>query len=170
MFEFVHHHLHGVGRRKEDGGGVHDLLHRVEAVEFASEDDFANATESDNAYEHVLLIHYGKHVGALVGDDAHELTEVHVGRKGGGVFNNHLVERHEREHGTVLVVREELTTARKTHGVDAMWFEGMNHQVRASRHNHEGEEEVVATRELGNEEDPRERRVEHTCHDSRHTQ
>ena len=43
MFEFVHHHLHGVGRRKEDGGGVHDLLHRVEAVEFASEDDFAGS-------------------------------------------------------------------------------------------------------------------------------
>ena len=127
-------HRHGEGDALAvfDGGefvlqGVHDLLHRVEAVEFASEDDFADATESDNAHEHVLLIDHGKHVGALVGDDAHELTEVHVGRKGGGVFDNHFVERHEREHGTVLVVREKLPTARETHGIDAMRFEGMNH-------------------------------------------
>ena len=68
------------------------------------------------------------------------------------------------------MVREQFALAGQTHGVNAVRLEGVNSEVGRCRHNHERQEELVATCELGNEEDTGEGSMEHAAHEARHAQ
>ena len=80
------------------------------------------------------------------------------------------VHLHQRKDGVVGVMREQLTPLCQTHGIDAVRLEGLDGEVGPHGHDHQGQEQGISSRELGNEEDAGERRVHDTTHQSAHAQ
>ena len=80
------------------------------------------------------------------------------------------LQRHQREHRPIGMVRDEFTLACQSHTIDAMGFEDDDGEIGEDAYHHQGDEQLIATGELSNEEDTRERRMHHTSHHRCHTQ
>lgn len=68
------------------------------------------------------------------------------------------------------MVGEEFAGTGKAHGIDAVGLEGVDGDVAGEADNHEGEEELVAAGELGDEEYAGEGGVEYARHDAGHAE
>ena len=68
------------------------------------------------------------------------------------------------------MVRQQLAFLRQSHRVDAMRLERQYRNIRTNRDNHQGQEQIIASRQLGDQEDARQRGVHHARHHARHTQ
>lgn len=82
---------------------------------------------------------------------------------------DYAVHLQQGEHRLVLVVGEQLALLGQTHGVDAVRFEYADGGIGHGRGNHQRQEQVVATGQLGSKEDGHERRVHDGRHDPGHT-
>ena len=81
---------------------------------------------------------------------------------------HHTLDIHQGQHRLVLVVRQQLTLLRQSHGVDAMRFEYHYRQIGTHRNHHQRKEQVITTRQFGDEEDTCQRCVHHSRHQTRH--
>ena len=81
-----------------------------------------------------------------------------------------VVSRSKKHAKCILMVRQQLAFLRQTHGVDAMRLEHKDRDIGTDRDDHQGEEQIIPTRQLGNQENPGQRSVHHPGHNARHTQ
>ncbi len=169
-FKLLHHIGHGVAGIEQDRRLQHELAGIIFAIELAAEDDFAEGIDVENAEEGAFAVDHRKMDGLALGDYLHNLPELHVRGDERALFFDDRVKTQQRENGTVLVVREQLTGARETHGIDAVRLKGMDGEIGGCRDNHERDEEVITAREFCNEEDACERCVENAAHHARHAQ
>ena len=168
--KLVHHDGHRVVGRERHGGLEHQLLGAVHAVELAAEQDLAYLVEIDDAEQFAPFIDHSK-VERLAGRyGLHHLSQIHIGLEAWPLLVDDGVEGHEGEDGAVLVVRDELALACQTHGVDAVGLEGMDGQIRGHGNNHQRDEQGVAARQFGDEEDARQRGMEYAAHHAGHAQ
>lgn len=58
----------------------------------------------------------------------------------------------------------------QTHRVDAMWFENNNRQIGTDRNDHQRKEQIVSSRQLGNQKYSRQRCMHDTTHHPCHAQ
>ena len=68
------------------------------------------------------------------------------------------------------MVRQQLAFLCQTHGVDAMRLEHKDRDIGTDRDDHQGEEQIIPTRQLGDQENTGQRSVHHPGHNARHTQ
>ena len=85
------------------------------------------------------------------------------------VLLHHILHLHQSEDGLVLMMRQQLSLLCQTHGVDTMRLEHDNGEIGTDRDNHQRQEKVVSSRQLGYEEHACQRSVHDTAHDPRHS-
>ena len=100
----------------------------------------------------------------------HHLPQFHVRVHPLIITVYHGVETHQRQHGMVSMVSHQLALARQSHAINAMRFEDNDGQVCSHRNNHQWHEQVIATGNLGYQEDTSQWGMHHTRHHASHTQ
>ena len=146
----------------------HDVLDRHAFVETGLEHDVAQVVERDDAHEGAIGIAHGIVVVGLGGDDLDQFAQLHFGTDHGIVLHDEVLQIEQGEHGFVLVVSDELALLCQTAGVDGVGLEDADGAVAEAGGDHEGKEEVEATRELGREEHAHQGRMHHAAHHGCH--
>ena len=170
VLELPHDIDHRLARRHPRWCWRHDIAGGETAVEFGAEHDVAHASDVDLTQQVVGGVDDGNEIAAALADDVDETAERHVGTDGRILAFDDAVEVHEREHGVVDVVGEQLAFACQSDGIDAMGLEEADGDDGHDAHDDQGNEELIATGDLGNEEDAGEGGVHDACHDACHAE
>ena len=168
VVEDAHHLLHAVRVVQAGGGQGHQFLHREAVIQFLAEHDVAYVIQWDDTQQVVVRVQHGEDVAPRVRDDAHQIAQVHIGADGGEVMLHHVIHLHQRQDGLILVVRQQLALLGQAHGIDAMRLEDNDGQIGADGNNHQRQEEVVTSRQLGDEKDACQGGVHHAAHHAGH--
>ena len=170
VLELPHDVDHRLARRHPRWRRRHDIAGGEAVVEFGAEHDVAHAGDVDLTQQVVGGVDDGNEIAAALADDVDEAAERHVGIDSGILAFDDAVEVHEREHGVVDVVGEQLAFACQSDGIDAMGLEQADSDDGHDAHDDQGNEELIATGDLGNEEDAGEGGVHDACHDACHAE
>lgn len=126
--------------------------------------------EVDDAYELHLAVDDGEDVVLAGCYLAGYVAEGHVGVEDPVVVLYDAVYADEGEYAAVGMVGEELSALCESHGIDAVGLEDLDGEVCADGNHHEGEEEVVASGKLGDEEYAGEGGVHDAAHEAAHAE
>ena len=169
-FEDLDDVLHLVVSEETRGRFHHQLTDSEALVELGAEHDVTDVIDVQHCHQLALGIEDGKDVVLRGGDLLDDLTQRHLGSEELAVAVDDGVDGHQRQYGPVLVVGEQLATTCQTHGIDAVRLEDVDGEVGTDGDNHQRHEELIASREFGNEEDSRQGRMHDTTHESAHAQ
>ena len=162
--------VHAVLGAEEGLWLCHELRYAELGEQFGTKDEMAYVVEVHDADELHLAVDDGEDVVLAGGYLAGYVAECHVGVEDFVVVLYDAVYVDEGEDAAVGVVGEELSALCEAHGVDAVGFEDLDGEVCADGDHHEGQEEVVASGELGDEEDAGEGGVHDSAHESAHAE
>ena len=139
-------------------------------VELRSEHDVADVVQQDNTEQHTPFIDYREDISSTFGNHFHHIAQCHLRRNDLKLLLDDAVHAEQGQDSLVLVVGQQFALLRQTHGVDAVGLEHQDGDVGADRDDHQRQEEVISTRQLGNQEDTGQGGVHDTGHDTGHTQ
>ena len=163
-----HDALHGVGSGKRGRRQGHELAYREAMVELGTKDDVAHLRQVDLSQEVVVVVGHGQVVVAIATDGEHQFAHLHIGPHGGIVALDDAVHAHQGQDRVVRMVGEQFALAGQSERIDAMAHEDGDREVGTHGHDDERDEEAIATRQFGDEEDARQGGVHDSRHHTRH--
>ena len=130
-------------------------------VEFRTEHHIAHRVKGHHAHKLVGLIHHREDVSSGIFDGDDDFLQVPLRPDREIVGLDERSHAQQSEDSTVLVVGDELTFARQTHGIDTVRLKNIDGHIADGRHNHQWHKQFVTARQLCNEEDTGERCMHH---------
>ena len=87
-----------------------------------------------------------QHRRMAAADLIHDLSQFHIRRHPVVIPLDHRVEVHQRQHGVIGMVRQQLTLLRQPRTVDAVGLKDDNRQVRTDADHHQRQQQTVSAR------------------------
>ena len=168
-FKLTHHAVHllvhiDICRRR-----LHIIIDVLSCVEFCLEHIATNILKRDKALKMVPRIQYREYIALRPRDNLDKLAQGSIYPYCMEVRLDELVGLEKRKHGLVAVVRKQFTLLCQANGIETMRFENFDSQIRHHRHNHQGHEQMVTSRQFRNQENTCQRRMHNSRHQSCHT-
>ena len=152
-FKLVHHFHHLITGRNCGLDGRHYIACLEAPVEFCAEHHMSHSGDVDLTDEVVGCVDDRNEVATALADNMYQSSQWHI-RADGRIFSfDNAVETHQREHGVVHVVCEQLSFACQSDGIDAMGLETADGDHCSHADDDKWYEQLIAARNLGDEED-----------------
>ena len=167
LLEFVHYFLHrllGVDNVIGKDGKILDGLVVVTLIE----KDRTHIVKQHMATEKAFLINHGEDIALRRRHQGQQIAESAIWVDRAEIGLNQLIDRHHIENTLVLIMCYLNAFFGNGIGVDGMVEEQPIDDIGQSRDNHQGHDEGITISDFGNEEDARQRRMEHTRHQATH--
>ena len=137
-------------------------------VELRTEHHITDLHDLHLAQKHTGRVQHREHRRVATTDTMDNLTQFGIGRHTLIIALDDRIQIHQRQHGMVGMMGNELTFLGQTRTIDAMRLEDNNSKVRAYGHNHQRHKKTITAREFGNEKHTGQRGMHHTRHDTGH--
>ena len=139
-------------------------------VEFNAEHHITDSHDINLAEQLPRSIEHRKHRRVTPADFMNNLPEFHIGCDTQIIPLDDRIKIHQRQHGMVGVMCQQLALTSQPGAVNAVRLEDDDGEISTDADNHQRHEHGVPTRQFCNQKHPRQRGMHHPRHHTRHAQ